>query len=361
MTTDSNPDLRKGFTHNNFDLIRLVAASQVMVLHLFVRIVGYSGPLVFAINSIPGVPIFFFVSGFLISASWERDPDLRRFFRNRFLRIFPGYWAAFLLSVAGILLFYRNLDLAHNASKFALWMLCQLAMIPDWNPGFLRGYGTGVANGSLWTIPVELSFYVSIPILYWLFGKTRSPTHILLGVIVLSFAVAAACVTPVFAISAQTAKFLLLTPLPWIGIFAIGILAQRNFEWLLPRVAGRFFIFVAIYAVIVIVSWKLTSFRLDGLNWLTGLVGFPVLCALVLSSGYTDRSLAERLLHRNDISYGVYLFHEPLANMMLANGISGMMCLALVSTLSVPLALMSWFFIERPSLSLKVKPLYGHE
>jgi peptidoglycan/LPS O-acetylase OafA/YrhL len=28
---------------------------------------------------VPGVPAFFFISGFLISASWERNPDIRTF------------------------------------------------------------------------------------------------------------------------------------------------------------------------------------------------------------------------------------------------------------------------------------------
>ena len=35
------------------------------------------------------------------------------------------------------------------------------------HPDFLRGYGVGVLNGSLWTIPVELQFYALVPLIYW--------------------------------------------------------------------------------------------------------------------------------------------------------------------------------------------------
>jgi peptidoglycan/LPS O-acetylase OafA/YrhL len=41
--------------------------------------------------------------------------------------------------------------------------LAQLSIVQFYNPDFLRGYGVGVLNGSLWTISVELQFYVMLP------------------------------------------------------------------------------------------------------------------------------------------------------------------------------------------------------
>jgi peptidoglycan/LPS O-acetylase OafA/YrhL len=103
------------------------------------------------------VPIFF-TSGFLISRSYERNPNLKAYACNRFLRIFPGMWISTLLSVALILALYPvpllNLD---------AWAVAQGTIFQDWNPGFLRGYGVGVANGAMWTIPVEFGFYAASP------------------------------------------------------------------------------------------------------------------------------------------------------------------------------------------------------
>ena len=67
------------FRENNFDAIRLVAASQVMVVHRMEHLHVSMPALRSVITAFPGVPAFFFISGFLISASWERNPDLRIF------------------------------------------------------------------------------------------------------------------------------------------------------------------------------------------------------------------------------------------------------------------------------------------
>ena len=56
-------------TRNNFDLIRLLAASQVAITHSAEHLNLHSW--VFdALRFFPGAPIFFFISGYLIYASY---------------------------------------------------------------------------------------------------------------------------------------------------------------------------------------------------------------------------------------------------------------------------------------------------
>jgi peptidoglycan/LPS O-acetylase OafA/YrhL len=57
--------------------------------------------------------------------------------------------------------------------SFAGWAAAQLSFLQFYNPDFMRHYGTGVLNGSVWTICVELQFYVPIPLLYWLMHSRR--------------------------------------------------------------------------------------------------------------------------------------------------------------------------------------------
>lgn len=99
----------------------------------------------------PGVPIFFAISGFLISASWERSNSLRKYFKNRFLRIYPALWFCFFLSVFVTSLTYEFKIFTFDFFK---WTLAQLTIGQFYNPDFFRDYGVGVVNGSLWTIPV---------------------------------------------------------------------------------------------------------------------------------------------------------------------------------------------------------------
>ncbi len=89
-----------------------------------------------------------------------------------------------------------------------------------------------------------------------------------------------------------------------------------------------------------------------------GIVNFPMLCLLILAIAYTKRDLAERLLRRNDISYGLYLVHLPIMNMLIANGVTGVRGAAVAVIASVGCAVTSWMFIEKPALALRDKPLY---
>src|SRR5579863_3316686 len=91
---------------NNFDLIRLAAALQVAGTHTLPYFVPESRswyPLRF-IELFPGVPVFFFVSGFLISKSFENNSNLAEYARNRALRIYPGLIVCFLASLAAVAL-----------------------------------------------------------------------------------------------------------------------------------------------------------------------------------------------------------------------------------------------------------------
>ena len=90
------------FSKNNFDLIRLIAAAEVAVRHTMVHVAPkqFVYPLEVLFALVPGVPIFFFLSGFLISRSWERSPSASEYFRNRALRLFPALWTCIAFATA---------------------------------------------------------------------------------------------------------------------------------------------------------------------------------------------------------------------------------------------------------------------
>jgi peptidoglycan/LPS O-acetylase OafA/YrhL len=99
--TDINIDR----SSNNFDAIRLVAALFVLIGHSpaillnrelewdpFLQMIGTS-------IHFTGVLIFFTISGFLITRSWEFKKNILDFFIARFLRIFPALICVIILSV----------------------------------------------------------------------------------------------------------------------------------------------------------------------------------------------------------------------------------------------------------------------
>jgi peptidoglycan/LPS O-acetylase OafA/YrhL len=343
---------------NNFDLIRLFAAAQVMIVHFFHDILGVgTGPLVSVLYLFHGVPIFFFTSGFLVSASWERRPDIRIFAINRFLRIYPALVAAFLFSLLGIMLFYHP-DLLHKWAAFGAWVVAQLTLGQDWSPHFLHNYGMGHPNASLWTIPVEISFYICVPLLYRLFAMTRRADLILLAIIVMSTTLAN--VLEPYS-GKGIVRLLTLSPVTTIGMFCLGMLVQRHRNraipfarrWALLLIPGHVF-------VMVLGHFHMLPPLLNSDSRFMGLINLAMLAGAVMAAAFCARSLAEKLLRRQDISYGLYLFHLPVANMLLANGFTGMPCMLAAIVLSILAALLSWFFIEAPALRLKPARTYEH-
>jgi peptidoglycan/LPS O-acetylase OafA/YrhL len=140
-----------------------------------------------------GVDIFFVLSGFLLSMPWHRAalagtrrPDLRRYFVRRFLRIVPPYW--FMLFVMGVLMAGTTIPWAaigsHDGVKalVAHFFFVQY-LFPSTSGGF------AAVNGSVWTLTIEMIFYVTLPILIlgftgrrWRFGLPISVAFSLLWV-----------------------------------------------------------------------------------------------------------------------------------------------------------------------------------
>ncbi|MFZ1324637.1 MAG: acyltransferase, partial [Candidatus Contendobacter sp.] len=141
---------------NNFDLLRLLAATQVLVVHGIDHLYPDWIFLKYVLSFFPGVPIFFVISGFLISASYERNPNLWQYAQNRILRIFPALWVCLTVSIFFAMVVGR---VHFPIDKTIPWLIAQATFFQFYNPDFLRSFGVGVLNGSLWTITIELQFY----------------------------------------------------------------------------------------------------------------------------------------------------------------------------------------------------------
>lgn len=115
------------------------------------------------------VPMFFMLSGFLLyrpyasAACAGRSPlAARRFLRRRSLRIFPGYWAA----LVGIVALFG----AGVLDDLWAWV-CNLLLLQQF------GVDEPMRITQAWSIGVELSFYLLLPLYGGLLHRsvTRSP------------------------------------------------------------------------------------------------------------------------------------------------------------------------------------------
>lgn len=333
---------------NNFDLIRLFAAIQVGILHA-AEWMGIHATWMTALSYFPGVPIFFFISGYLIYQSYANIPGPRRlrvFFTNRALRLFPALYVCIVLS---LLLTYFSGYFATvkiSTAQWLSWLAAQLSFLQFFNPDFMRGYATGKLNASLWTITVELQFYILTPLIFLLFTRYRK---------------IALTVFMVFALLNTGNSFLnpRITTLqklfnvsfaPWIAMFAVGafISTQRALQaWILK-------VHVLVPLCLYLLAYHL-SVRTDlGTANSMNFIAFILLAWLIFKLAFTAPGLSEALLHKNDISYGIYIYHMPIVNFMIYKGMTGSyLYLIAAILLTAVTALLSWRLIEKPALRLK--------
>jgi peptidoglycan/LPS O-acetylase OafA/YrhL len=116
-----------------------------------------------------GVDIFFVLSGFLLSMPWHRAfakgaprPNLSRYFLRRFLRIVPPYW--FMLLVMGLLMAGTTIPWTAIGSSDGLEaLLAHVFFVQYLFPSTSGGFAA--VNGSVWTLTIEMIFYVTLPLL----------------------------------------------------------------------------------------------------------------------------------------------------------------------------------------------------
>ncbi len=344
------------FKTNNFDLIRLLAALQVVIVHSYEHFGVRQGELFITLLSVfPGVPIFFVISGFLIAGSLERSQTLASYFENRFLRIYPALWACFLFSIATVLAVS-----AINTSwlDFTVWSIAQLTVGQFFNPDFLRTYGVGVLNGSLWTIPVEIQFYLLLPLLYFVLNKVKYKKQLLAVLIVLLVLPNQVFVDLSSSSDNLAIRLLGVTVIPYLYIFLLGVILQKNLKFVEKYLANKSYIWLGGFLIIIFASYKL-GFNYKG-NYLNPLAALALGC-LTISVAYSQTTKFNNILSGYDISYGVYIYHMVVINLLIHmqkyTPVTNMLVTLLCTIL---LALGSWVFVEKPALSFKRYTIKKH-
>ena len=364
--------------HNNFDLLRLFAASQVAFIHVGDELhIEFSGWLLSVRNNLdyfPGVPIFFVISGFLISASLDRNPNLRNYAINRALRIYPALWTSTLLTLLLLAVFGNRIWDAIQTTGgngfiiVAKWLIAQFSIAQFYNPAvFKANFGIGMLNGSLWTIPVELQFYLVLPLLaplLWRGLSTLQQNVRLIGTTLLLFAFSWLFVNyrdEISSVSVKLAVLIRLSLLPYLYIFMLGIILQRNQASLARLLNGKGLYWLSVY---LLVAFIISQYGQKPQNiYTSNLLLMTLLSLTVVSLAFTARNLANLLLKGNDVSYGAYIYHGIVLNLAFELKFTrSISVFVVVLSVSYLLAVVSWLTVERPALGLKRSPLLyrGH-
>jgi len=341
---------------NNFDLVRLFAALQVALVHgvLYLWPAGEGSLLLQSgLSLFPGVPIFFVVSGALVSRSFEHAQSAREYYRNRCLRIFPALWICLLLSLGVVCIVGLQAVRPAPAGDWLLWWAAQMTLFQSYWPAFLGSWGSGSGlNPSLWTIPVELEFYLALPLLYPLFrSRGRWALASVIALMLLSYCIEVALVHDAAAPSGAHYGPIRMTVVPYLWMFLIGVLVQRNWSALRMWFMGRAHWWLLAYLLLCVLA-KAINVRRGG-NDINPLFMLP-LAGLVVAAAMSARGWSDRLLRHHDVSYGLYIYHMPIIAVLSALALRSV---SIAIALSLAVAILSWTGVEKPFLAHKRRTL----
>lgn len=334
---------------NNFDALRFWAALTVLWAHAFPLTVGSekTEPL-FVLSrgqmTLGGmaVGVFFAISGYLITRSFDQSPNALRYIKARVLRIMPGLLVVLLATALIVGPLATNLSVREYFASREVYsyVAIQASFLGffDRLPGVFTENPVSSVNGPLWTLRFEVECYALILILGTLGILNRYVT----------LACYVVCLVVLALFEPARSSDGLTTPtynhhLDLGSTFLAGALI---YQWRLTLTKG-----FAAACVLVLIATALTS----GLC----MAARTALPYLVLFLAVGTRFRLPGLRRYGDLSYGIYIYAWPVKQLIVMHSSSPhwFTTAAIATPIVLVLAYLSWHGIEKVALALKDRPL----
>lgn len=314
-----------------------------------------------------GVPLFFVLSGFLITGillDAKGGPGyLRNFYARRALRIFPIYYVTLFAVAVVALLLGQNVD---SLPLYLIYAQNYLLGATNFSPDF------PVAFNHSWSLAIEEQFYLLWPlIVLWLSRRKL----LVLTIVLFALGFSSRAVLLVTTGNAALMEASLPGQLDALSAGAgLAVLLRSGFTvreiapkawWVLMVSAGALAILIGHNGLDSYwhpESWALHPYNLPTLSLLALFFASLIAVALRGTPVLSTLSRAAPLRHIGKISYGLYMYHFPIFVVVDKTlwslfpgepGIVGPAHPVLKIVLTYLVALASWRLVESPLLRLK--------
>ena len=326
------------------DGLRGLALIPVLVFHLWPD---------FLPGGLVGLPIFFALSGFVITRGLlgeiakHRTVDLRAFFARRFRRLWPASTAV----LAGVTVVW--LGFVWMTRSIAIDILASFFEVANWR-FLLTGTTYGAHEGSpvahFWSLGIEEQVYLVVPLVVWFLRRRPQLLAVafalfIAGSFMVTLANAGDATVIYYSTFTRSAEF-------FIGALVAVVVGSRSTTLrhdLLGRLTG-----VVGFLALGSLAWLAFRSSLGTEAYYRGgLTGLAVLAALVIIAAIWSPSMFRTLSIRplvwiGSISYGVYLIHWPLHIALLHTGLPTWLQPWLVLAVSFTVAPISLRLFEEP-------------
>lgn len=298
--SDNNHVRRIHINDNCFDIIRLICTFTVFFGHFLTHFSIRNGVFNEIAYFVRGVPVFFFLSGLFIARSLEKY-STGEFFKRRLIRIFPELWVCVILNLVIILISLGG----KRVNDIVIYLATQMTAFQFYTGSWLREYGVGTPNGALWTITVDIQFYlVAVFLAKWMKGRKIGIWGI---AIALAMALDLALERGKSLYPEIGYKLLQCSLVPFIWIFLIGMCIYYNRDKLI--------------LVIVRMKWKLAALYLIWQYMAPGAVvkifegiRYNLITTLLMLLMMTGLGFSFKKRLKQDYSYSFYLYHMVVIN-----------------------------------------------
>ncbi|RYF90833.1 MAG: acyltransferase [Chitinophagaceae bacterium] len=332
---------------NNFDFLRIVAATCICFTHSFNLISQNAAePLMHLTGqrydfSFVGLCIFFTISGFLITKSVYSSSSILSYLWKRFLRIQPLLIVVCIITVFVLGPVFTNLSVSSYFGNKATYTyfrnIFPATGIQFELPGvFANNFHPGSVNGSLWTLIVEERLYLLVGtfIFFRTFKRAFAVAILLLNIVLLLQA---------HLFPSELQAYLQGSHIFYAMLFLnAGAFYQMSMEFHSFSKKWSLLIGPVLLAVLLFVP---------GLHFL-----LPIVIPFVVLQFAHVKSPMNMAGQWGDFTYGLYIFAFPVQQMLIAGGIFTENPYALFLTtmaINLPLAVGSWHMIEKRCLQLK--------
>lgn len=347
----SNFDVR--LRVNNFDLLRFIFALIVFIVHAYVLSGAESLSVLSSLfSSEVAVKSFFVVSGFLIFMSYENSHTIKSYFLKRARRVYPAYFFVVVFCVIFGYLFstyslnnYWSFDLL----KYTLANLLFLGFLSPNLPGVFESNQLQAVNGALWTLKIEVMFYLFVPLAVMAFRRFNR-FSVILTIYVISVLYSFVLLSMAAESGAAVYKELQRQLPGQLAFFMAGAAGYYYYAYLTKYASSA--VMLAMFAFVFQSSLPWIAIE-------------PVALAILVVYFACVFPHFGNFGKYGDFSYGVYIAHFPVLQGLVSFGLfkySPWLALGVSGLLIFFIAFLLWHLIEKPFLrksSHYISPHHG--